>query len=87
MCKVAFLLIRPIVVFFTVLRRCLRRLALHDFIFCLNKLCMLSRASLLALAKSTYYFTDYFKYQINRINGEGQDIVKLLACSLIKLQF
>ena len=36
-CKVAFLLIRPIV-FFTVLRRCLRRLALHDFILCLNKL-------------------------------------------------
>ena len=32
------LLIRPIVVFFSVLRRCLRRLALHDFIFCLNKL-------------------------------------------------
>ena len=32
-CKVAFLLITPIVVF-TVLRRCLRRLALHDFIFC-----------------------------------------------------
>ena len=36
-CKVAILLIRPIV-FFTVLRRCLRRLALDDFIFCLNKL-------------------------------------------------
>ena len=36
-CKVAFLLIRPIVVF-TVLRRCPRRLALHYFIFCLNKL-------------------------------------------------
>ena len=31
------LLIRPIVVFHR-LRRCLRRLALHDFIFCLNKL-------------------------------------------------
>ena len=41
--------------FFTVLRRCLRRLALHDFIFCLNKLWILSRASLLALAKSIYY--------------------------------
>ena len=26
------------VFFFTVLRRCLRRLALHDFIFCLSKL-------------------------------------------------
>ena len=37
-CKVAFLLIRPIVVFFTILRRCLRHLALHDFIFCLSKL-------------------------------------------------
>ena len=24
--------------FFTILRRCLRRLALHDFIFCLSKL-------------------------------------------------
>ena len=53
-CKVAFLLIRPIVVF-------LRSpalpslLALHDSIFCLNKLKILSRASLLALAKSIYY--------------------------------
>ena len=27
-----------LLLFFTVLRRCLRRLALHDFIFCLNKL-------------------------------------------------
>ena len=35
-CKVAFLLIRPIVVFHH--SRCLRRLALHDFIFCLSKL-------------------------------------------------
>ena len=35
-CKVAFLLIRPIVVFFTILRRCLRHLALHDFIVCLS---------------------------------------------------
>ena len=30
MCKAAFLLIRPVVLF-TVLRRCLRRLAEHDF--------------------------------------------------------
>ena len=31
---------RPVdlLLFFTVLRRCFRRLALHDFIFCLNKL-------------------------------------------------
>ena len=39
-CKVPFLLIRPIVVF-TMLRHCLLCLvclALHDFIFCLNKL-------------------------------------------------
>ena len=35
-CKVVFLLIRPIVVFH--LSRCLRRLALHDFILCLRKL-------------------------------------------------
>ena len=34
--KVAFLLITPIVVFHR--SRCLRRLALHDFIFCLSKL-------------------------------------------------
>ena len=32
--------------------RCLRHLALHDFIFCWSKL---SRASLLALAKSIYF--------------------------------
>ena len=36
--KSLFLLIRPIVLFFTVLQRCLRRLALQDFIFCLNRL-------------------------------------------------
>ena len=36
-CKVAFLLIRPIVFFFY-RSRCLRRLALYDFIFCLSKL-------------------------------------------------
>ena len=41
--------------FFTVLPRCLRRLALHDFIFCLNKLKILSRASFLAMAKSICY--------------------------------
>ena len=35
-CKVAFLLIRPIVFFYR--SRCLRRLALYDFIFCLSKL-------------------------------------------------
>ena len=34
--KSLFLLIRPIVVFHH--SRCLRRLALHDFIFCLSKL-------------------------------------------------
>ena len=40
-CKVPILLIRPIVVFFTMLRHCLLCLvclALHDFTFCLNKL-------------------------------------------------
>ena len=36
--KVDFLLIRPVVVFHFILQRCLRRLALHDFIFFLNKL-------------------------------------------------
>ena len=37
--QVAFLLIsKTYCCFFTVLRRCLRRLALHDFIFCLKKL-------------------------------------------------
>ena len=35
--KLLFLLIGPLL-FFTVLQRCLRRLALHDFIFCLKKL-------------------------------------------------
>ena len=46
--RLLFLLIRPIVVFspFSVLVA----LALHDFIFCLNELYILSRASLLALA-------------------------------------
>ena len=34
----SFLLIRDLLLFFTVLRRCLRRLALHYFIFCLNEL-------------------------------------------------
>ena len=33
----------------------LRRLALHDYMFCWSKLLMLSRASLLALAKSINY--------------------------------
>ena len=39
--KLLFLLIRPIVVvvvFFFYCSRCLRRLALYDFIFCLSKL-------------------------------------------------
>ena len=36
-CRVAFSLIRPIVVFFY-LSRCFCRLALHDFLFCLSKL-------------------------------------------------
>ena len=39
--KLLFLLIRPIVVvvfFFLYCSRCLRRLALYDFIFCLSKL-------------------------------------------------
>ena len=44
--RLLFWLIRPIVVFFAVLVA----LALHDFIFCLNELYILSRASLLALA-------------------------------------
>ena len=40
-----------------------------------------------------YYNTDLkilflrFKYRITRINGEGQDIMKLIARPLIKLQF
>ena len=28
-----------------------------------------------------------FKFRITRINGEEQDIVKLITCLLIKLQF
>ena len=28
-----------------------------------------------------------FKFRITRINGEEQDIVKLIICPLIKLQF
>ena len=51
--KLLFLLIRPVVVC-PILRRCLRSLTLHDLIFCLTKLQILSRASLLALAKSIY---------------------------------
>ena len=43
--KVAFLLIRPPLP---------PSLSIHDFIFCLNKLYILSRASLLAPAKSIY---------------------------------
>ena len=37
-CRVAFSLIRPIVVFFTFLVAFAARLALHDFLFCLSKL-------------------------------------------------
>ena len=40
-CKVAFLLIRPIVVFHR--SRCLSRSALRDFIFCLGKLYRVSQ--------------------------------------------
>ena len=55
-CKVASLLISPsYLLFFTILSRFLRCSALHDFIFFLNKLKILSRALLLALAKSIYY--------------------------------
>ena len=40
-----------------------------------------------------FYITDLkvlflrFKYRITRINGERKDIVKLITCPLIKLQF
>ena len=51
--KVAFLLIRPIAVFHTDVA--CHRLALHDFIFCSNKLQIFSRASILSLTKSIYY--------------------------------
>ena len=56
-CKVVFFFFcqLDLLLFFTVLRRCLRCLALHDFLFCLNKLQILSRASFLALVKSIYY--------------------------------
>ena len=40
--------------FFFYRSRCLRRLALYDFIFCLSNLEKFSRASLLAVAKSIY---------------------------------
>ena len=53
-CKVAFLLIRPIVV--VPFSFPLPQLALHEYIFCLaNYDEILSRASLVALAKSIYY--------------------------------
>ena len=61
-----FLLIRPIFcfcfvlfcffVFIAVAVAVAVWLALHDFIFCFSKLQILTRASLLALAKSIYYF-------------------------------
>ena len=44
---------------------CLRRLALHDFVVCLSKLSMLSRASLLALAKSIYIVYPEFSIDFN----------------------
>ena len=45
--------------FLTVLKHCRRHLALHDFIFCLNKpYLILSKASLLVLAKSICYRRD-----------------------------
>ena len=53
-CKVVYLLVRPIVVFHRS-PALPSRLAWHDFKFCMNKLLILSRASLLALAKSIYY--------------------------------
>ena len=49
-CKVAVLLIRPMAVFSP-----FSRVAFVAFIFCLNKLYIVSRASPLALAKSKYY--------------------------------
>ena len=67
-CKLAFLLIRPIVVFFfTVLQRCLRHLALHDFILCLKKVEILLRASLLALAKSVYCIKIGIRIRIRKL--------------------
>ena len=57
--KLFFLLIRPIVFLFVCFFFCFTVFvtvaSLHDFIFCLNKLQILTRASLLALAKSKYY--------------------------------
>ena len=52
--KLLFLLIRPIVVFHRS-PALPSPLSITRFIFCLNKLLILSRASLLALAKSIYY--------------------------------
>ena len=49
-CKVDVMLIRPMVVFSP-----FSGVAFVAFIFCLNKLYIVSRASLLALAKSKYY--------------------------------
>ena len=53
-CNVAFLLIRPIAVFHP--SPAAFAAQHYDFIFCLNKLWILSRALLLALAKAIYYF-------------------------------
>ena len=67
MCKVAFSLIRPIVVF-TVLQRCLSCLALHDFLFEQTIKLILSRSSLLALAKSILFFLFFIFIFISIIN-------------------
>ena len=51
--------------------RSLRHLALYDFIFCLSKLWKLSRASLLALAKSIYYSMNVrslYEYMLSSYN-------------------
>ena len=55
MCKVVFLLIRPLVVFHRSPALPSPLSITQNFIFCLNKLLILLRASLLALAKSIYY--------------------------------
>ena len=59
-CKVVFLLIKP-TDFFFVCFRCRRCLPVHDLIFCLSKLQILTRASFLALAKSISYTFFYGK--------------------------
>ena len=59
MYKVVFLPVRPILVVLPLHHRSrfVRRLALHDYIFCLADYTeILSRASVLSLAKSIYYY-------------------------------